>query len=118
MVSWLGNNLISKYRLHSNAFERPEEDNPHDPKNLIILSVEGANTERQYFEHLSKHIERGGSTVFCIEVLRRKQDDGHSSPEYVIELLNEYIDVLNNDPLPEPWMERFANKYSFEVYMR
>lgn len=42
----------SRFRLRSSAFERPEENMQIEPKKAIFLSVEGDETERNYFEHL------------------------------------------------------------------
>lgn len=51
----------------STAFKREDEDNKIDPKRMIILSVEGDETERTYFQHLNTHLDR---TMIQIEVLR------------------------------------------------
>ena len=53
----------------STAFKREDEDNKIDPKRMIILSVEGDETERTYFQHLNTHLDR---TMIQIEVLRHK----------------------------------------------
>ena len=37
--------LTSRFRLMSTAFKREDEDNKIDPKRMIILSVEGDETE-------------------------------------------------------------------------
>ena len=50
--------LTSRFRLMSTAFKREDEDNKIDPKRMIILSVEGDETERTYFQHLNTHLDR------------------------------------------------------------
>ena len=105
---------LVKYRLQSNVFVRMEENNPEKPKRVVFLSVEGAVTEVQYFKHLGEHIIKNNDTVLHVEVLQRKRNDGHSSPEHVIELLNEYMEVRDKE-LPELWMKRLKNDYSQEV---
>jgi len=107
-------NSLSKYRLRSNAFTRPEEDSPLNPKRIMFLSVEGAVTEVQYFEHLKASMSNSNSTVFLIEVLQRKRNDGHSSPEHVLELLDELMEVRDGE-LPKPWMIRLESKYSPKI---
>ena len=59
--------MTSRFRLMSTAFKREDEDNKIDPKRMIILSVEGDETERTYFQHLNTHLDR---TMIQIEVLR------------------------------------------------
>ena len=82
--------MTSRFRLMSTAFKREDEDNKIDPKRMIILSVEGDETERTYFQHLNTHLDR---TMIQIEVLRHRHGDGYSDPRHVIELLNEYVDI-------------------------
>ena len=101
-----------KHRLKSSAFEREEEKDQKEPKRIIFLSVEGTVTEPKYFKWLGKRIVQSDEAVFRIEVLERMRSDGHSAPKYVIELLNEYLDILDEGPIPEIWMKRLSEKYS------
>ena len=82
-------NQISRYRLTSSAFERPEEERKISPKRYVVLSVEGDRTEKDYFSHLNEHLDRA---IIQIHVLGRQRGGGYSAPEQVIELLDEYID--------------------------
>lgn len=102
------------YRLYSNSFERTEELNPDNPKKVVFLSVEGTVTEVRYFKHLEKHLQQCCDAVYRVEILQRRRKDGASSPEHVIELLNEYME-LRGEEEPEPWMERLKGKYKKEV---
>ena len=104
--------LTSRYRLASTAFKRNDDENKIAPKKMIILSVEGDETERNYFEHLNTHLEH--ATV-KIEVLRHRRGDGYNDPHHVIELLNEYITVRLGQLIPEELPEEFTKKYSRKI---
>lgn len=91
---------------------REDEDNKIDPKRMIILSVEGDETERTYFEHLNPHLDRA---IIQTEVLRHRRGDGYSDPRHVIELLNEYVDIRQGQLIPAELPESFTKKYSKEI---
>ena len=82
------------HRLNSgNRFERPETQSI---KRVVFLSVEGEVTERRYFEFVRESRETLGiKSVVEIHVLRR--GDSSSSPEKVVELLENYLEVRNNN---------------------
>lgn len=76
-----------------NRFERPETQSI---KRVVFLSVEGEVTERRYFEFVRESRETLGiKSVVEIHVLRR--GDSSSSPEKVVELLENYLEVRNNN---------------------
>lgn len=104
--------LTSRFRLTSTAFMRKDEENKIEPKRMIILSVEGDETERTYFQHLNTHLDRA---IIQIEVLRHRRGDGYSDPHHVIELLNEYVEIRQGQLIPEELPESFAKKYSRET---
>jgi len=105
----------SRFRLRSSAFERNEEKEQADPKRVVFLSVEGDETEKNYFEHYQSFIgSSGNDQIIRIEVLRRKKGTGYSSPEYVLELLNEYIALRHGELLPKELPQSFTDKYSKE----
>lgn len=93
-------NDSSRYRLHSSAFARADDESKITPKKVIFLSVEGNNTERCYFEHLGEYLSTKKQVLFKIEVLWRKRNDGHSSPKAVLELLQECVSIRSGDVLP------------------
>ena len=65
---------ISRFRLRSSAFDRPEENMQIEPKKALFLSVEGDETERNYFKHLQSYIETSDyNSIIHIEVLRHKR---------------------------------------------
>lgn len=82
------------HRLNAgNRFERPETQSI---KHVVFLSVEGEVTERRYFEFVRESRETLGiKSVVEIHVLRR--GDSSSSPEKVVELLENYLEVRNNN---------------------
>lgn len=82
------------HRLNAgNRFERPETQSI---KRVVFLSVEGEVTERRYFEFVRELRETLGiKSVVEIHVLRR--GDSSSSPEKVVELLENYLEVRNNN---------------------
>ena len=82
------------HRLNAgNRFERPETQSI---KRVVFLSVEGEVTERRYFEFVRESRETFGiKSVVEIHVLRR--GDSSSSPEKVVELLENYLEVRNNN---------------------
>ena len=82
------------HRLNAgNRFERPETQSI---KRVVFLSVEGEVTERRYFEFVRESRETIGiKSVVEIHVLRR--GDSSSSPEKVVELLENYLEVRNNN---------------------
>ena len=82
------------HRLNAgNRFERPETQSI---KRVVFLSVEGDVTERRYFEFVRESRETLGiKSVVEIHVLRR--GDSSSSPEKVVELLENYLEVRNNN---------------------
>ena len=82
------------HRLNAgNRFERPETQSI---KRVVFLSVEGEVTERRQFEFVRESRETLGiKSVVEIHVLRR--GDSSSSPEKVVELLENYLEVRNNN---------------------
>ena len=103
---------ISRFRLRSSAFDRPEERTQRNPKKVIVLSVDGDNTEKDYFSHLNTTLD---SAIIQIEILRHKQGDGYSDPKYVVELLQEYINVRNGEIIPDDSLNQMIAKYSVET---
>lgn len=93
--------VSNSYRLRSSAFERPEENDQVPPKRIVFLSVEGDETERNYFTLLDQELD---ASVIHIEVLRHKHGDGLSDPTHAVELLQECFALRQGQLLP-PDME-------------
>lgn len=88
--------MINIYRLKSNSFAREEESEKINPYKTIFLSMEGTNTEKEYFNGFNKYKnEFGYSPNIVIEPLSRRKKDGSSAPKLVIELLEEYLNLRN-----------------------
>lgn len=104
--------INSQYRLRSSAFKRSEEENSVEPKKVVFLSVEGDETERTYFTHLSETLD---SSIIHVEVLRHRRGDGYSDPIYVIELLQEFLDMRQGPPIPTEILNQVIAKYSDET---
>ena len=102
----------SRFRLQSSAFERTDDSHKVDPKRVVFLSVEGDETERTYFRHLNAHLD---NSIIKIEVLRHRRGDGYSDPQYVIELLEEYISLRDGDVIPDDIQKALSDKYSKPV---
>lgn len=108
--------MESRFRLRSSAFERPEKENQTEPRRVIFLSVEGDNTERDYFSHLQQYLQRNKKApLIHIEVLRHRRGEGFTAPEYVLELLNEYIGIRESGVLPKNLPEAFTKKYPQDI---
>lgn len=45
--------MVNKYRLTSTVYDREEEKDKIEPLKIYFLSVEGNNTEKEYFEGIS-----------------------------------------------------------------
>ena len=96
-------------------FVRSEEDNKEPPLRVIFLSVEGNKTERQYFEYIEKYRESLGiKNVVHIHSLRRSKRDNLSTPEDVLELLEEYIEIRNAKDLPDRLRNAIPQKYTYD----
>lgn len=102
----------SKFRLTSSAFERKDESEKRQLKKLVFLSVEGSQTEVDYFNSLNGCLD---NSVIKIETLRHRRGDGYSDPEHVIELLEEAVDARKNGPFPvDESVAWILNKYGYE----
>ena len=80
-------------RLISNPFDRPETS--RTPRRCVFLSVEGNNTEADYFtclnEFLNGYADSFDKTpILEVHVLERGQDDGQPRHETLSEGQGEY----------------------------
>ncbi len=107
----------SKYRLTSSAFDRKGEDQKQEPLRVFFLSVEGNDTEVEYFEQIEAYKKQLKiNALVSIEVLHRSKRDTNSAPKHVIELLEEYIELRGNseDDIINELSPAFKEKYSKE----
>ncbi len=106
--------MKNKYRLSSNAFERETEQDKIEPQKIFFLSVEGNETEKEYFEGISANRHHLGiNAVVDVEVLNRRRKDTNSAPCQVIELLEEYLRLREsgNETLIQDIPGEFIQKY-------
>jgi len=106
--------MKSKYRLVASPFVRSEGKGEIEPKRIIFLSVEGENTEYDYFRHLQRELDNNNAPIIHIEILRHKRSDGYSAPQHIVELLNEYIALKNDGVIPPEILKEFLKKYEAE----
>lgn len=109
--------MKNKYRLSSNAFEREEESDKIEPQKVFFLSVEGNATEKEYFDGISANRKALGiNAIVDVEVLNRRRKDTNSAPQYVVELLEEYLRLRENgqESLIKDIPKEFIDKYGVE----
>lgn len=109
--------MRNRYRLMSAVYDREEEDQKILPEKRIFLSVEGNTTEKEYFDGVSKNRDRIGiNAKIDVEVLRRGRKDTNSAPQQVLELLEEYVRLReqNEDDLLKEISSQFKEKYSVD----
>lgn len=107
--------MHNRYRLMSSVYDREEEIQKILPEKRIFLSVEGNATEKEYFEGVSKNREEIGiNAKIDVEVLRRGKKDTNSAPQQVIELLEEYIRLReqNEDDILKEISDQFKEKFT------
>ncbi len=109
--------MVNRYRLTSTVYDREDESQKILPEKRIFLSVEGNATEKEYFDGVSKNREKIGiNAKVDVEVLRRGKRDTNSAPQQVLELLEEYIRLReqNEDDILKEISEQFKEQYSIE----
>lgn len=109
--------MYNRYRLTSTAYDREDETQKIIPEKRVFLSVEGNVTEKEYFDGLSKNrVKIGINAKVDVEVLRRGKKDTNSAPQQVIELLEEYIRLReqNEDDILQEVSERFKEQFSLD----
>lgn len=103
----------NKYRLSREVYEREDESAKIPPAKIIYLSVEGNVTEKEYFECLTRCRSRLGiNSKVTVEVLKRK--DTNSAPKHVIELLEEYVELRNNEIETSDLPQEFRDSHSVD----
>ena len=84
--------ITNKFRLQSNTYDRTQSDKKVKPRKIYFLSVEGNKAEVKYFQGINDNLKAIGINSFVhVEVLKRNNHDTNSSPNDVIELLEEYL---------------------------
>ncbi len=109
--------MKNRYRLSSNAFEREDEEDKVEPQKIFFLSVEGNDTEKEYFDGISANRRQLGiNAVVDVQVLNRRRKDTNSAPQQVVELLEEDLRLRENgkESLIEDIPESFIQKYDVD----
>ena len=109
--------MHNRYRLTSTVYDREDETQKIIPEKRVFLSVEGNLTEKEYFDGLSKNrVKIGINAKVDVEVLRRGKKDTNSAPQQVIELLEEYIRLReqNEDDILQEVSEQFKEMFSLD----
>lgn len=91
-------------------YTRPETQ---DIKRVVYLSVEGNVTEPRYFNFV-KHSREKIGIKSAIEVYVLEREDTLSSPEKVLELLDNYLEIRNNPNLKSEIEALELKQYSKE----
>ena len=110
------NGKRSRTRLHSDSISRPDDANEKErPKRIVFLSVEGNITDGDYFTCIRdmRH-QLGIKSIVLVEVLTRAENDTDSSPEAVLELMEEYLTLRfkSDDFLSRLYMQ--ISRYDME----
>lgn len=109
--------MINKFRLSASVYERENEDEKENLEKIIFLSVEGNETEKEYFEGISKFRKCLGITSRVdVEILKRRKKDTNSAPQQVMELLEEYIQLreIGDEGLAEEIPKEFVERYGLD----
>ena len=109
--------MYNRYRLASTVYDREDEAQKIIPEKRVFLSVEGNVTEKEYFDGLSKNrVKIGINAKVDVEVLRRGKKDTNSTPQQVIELLEEYVRLReqNEDDILQEVSEQFKEQFSMD----
>lgn len=109
--------MYNRYRLTSTVYDREDETQKIISEKRVFLSVEGNVTEKEYFDGLSKNrVKIGINAKVDVEVLRRGKKDTNSAPRQVIELLEEYIRLReqNEDDILQEISDQFKEQFSLD----
>lgn len=91
-------------------FDRRQDRNM---RRVIFLSVEGTKTEVEYFGYINKYkTSLGVESIVEIHVLKR--DDTKSSPEQVLDLLDEYMSLRTTSKLKDELQKLELNSYDVD----
>lgn len=109
--------MHNQFRLMSSVYEREDDSERILVEKRIFLSVEGNTTEKEYFDGVSDNrVKLGINAKVDVEVLGRGRKDTNSAPQQVVELLEEYIRLReqNEDDFLEEISNQFKEAYSVD----
>ena len=96
---------------NTTMFERPEGEDSVEPLRFVVLSAEGTQTERNYFEHLTNLLETNNIKL-QFHVL--EHTSGENAPEDLLKHLQECRRIQQDDLLPEELMAIIKKELSHE----
>lgn len=104
--------IISRFRITSSAFERPFEDvdDKRQPNFVYFLSVEGDDTENDYFTLLGRYLRKKypkSPFVICLT----PSHSGLNSPGHVLELLEQCANIRKPKIAIKQLSNAFKRKY-------
>lgn len=86
--------MSDAYRLRTNTYFQRVEDENVQPGSVVFIACEGNKAEYHYFKNVSCFGERAGiGKLVRVEVLKLQNNDTQSSPEKVLDLLQEVVDM-------------------------
>ncbi|SKA65389.1 RloB-like protein [Eubacterium uniforme] len=110
--------MENKYRLSSNAFNREDDNDKISPKKIYYISVEGNVTEKEYFNGISINRQKIGiDAIIDVHVLGRRRNDTRCMPSDVLELLEEYVELRDNEEdnffenVPEEIIKKWGKEF-------
>lgn len=104
---------VSRFRVSTSAFIRPYEDAKAKvlPRFVYFLSVEGDNTEYDYFKHLDSYLRSIYPQSRLVISIQTPQHSGLSSPDQVYELLEQCENARKPVMVLKSLSKQFRNKY-------
>lgn len=90
--------MSNPYRIKStDLFTRVDDDIKETPDSVVFIATEGNVTEYDYFRLLDKYRGRIGiSRLVRIEAIKRGSRDTNSSPESVLDMVKELLELHDN----------------------
>ena len=83
-------------------------------KSVIFISVEGRDTEKDYFEHLQSVLEKHNDMLPVVIHVLRHRNDGYSDPRHVFELLEECSLIRKDEFLFEETKSKLPTHFTEE----
>ena len=108
--------ILSKFRITASAFERPfaNVEDKCEPNFVYFLSVEGDDTEKDYFTLLEKHLRKQHPEMPFVICLTPSHS-GLSSPPQVLELLEQCANIRKPKMKIKQLSNAFRRKYGKQL---
>ena len=96
---------------NTTMFERPEGEDSVEPLRFVVLSAEGTQTERNYFEHLTNLM---GTYNIRLQFHVLEHTSGENTPDDLLRQLQECKSIRQNDLISEELMMNIKKELSPE----